>query len=180
MPTTPNYALPYPSLADPPDGPDQIGDLAIAADLAIKGVQNGVDSINAALIAMLLNDAAYQEVLTAQTTTSLTYANLATVGPTVTLTSQGTRAFVVFGMQSDNSTPANGAAASVAISGATTLAASDDRAVGHNVGNTGFGFYACNFYVATINPGSNTYTMQYRVGGTTGTFGRRRLWVFAP
>jgi hypothetical protein len=35
MPTTPVLGLPYPQATDPPDGPDQIGDLALALDAAI-------------------------------------------------------------------------------------------------------------------------------------------------
>lgn len=134
-----------------------------------------------ALLAALLTDcAAEATVATAQTTTSTTYTNLATVGPEVTITSTGTRALVLMAFQGDNSTPASGGAASFSVSGATTLASSDDRALGHNVGNTGFGYYSGTFAIVTINPGTNTFRMQYRVGGNTGTFGRRRMLVIAP
>ena len=134
-----------------------------------------------ALLAALLADcAATATVAAGQTTTSTTYADLATVGPSVTLTSTGTLALVLFTFQGDNSTPANGGAASVVVSGATALAAHDDRALGHNVGSSGFGFYAGSFIPVTINPGTNTYKMQYRVAGTTGTFARRKIYVIAP
>lgn len=134
-----------------------------------------------ALLAALLSDcSATATVATAQTTTSTAYTDLATVGPSVTLTSTGTIALVFLTFQGDNSTPANGGAASVVVSGATTLAAHDDRALGHNVGATGFGFYAGSFIPITINPGTNTFKMQYRVAGTTGNFARRKLFVIAP
>ena len=134
-----------------------------------------------ALLAALLSDcSATSTVATAQTTTSTTYADLATVGPSVTLTSTGTQALVLITFQGDNSTPANGGAASILVSGATTIAPNDDRALGHNLGASGFGFYSGTFIPLTINPGTNTYKMQYRVAGTTGTFGRRKLYVIAP
>lgn len=136
--------------------------------------------MQAAIQAIFGVESLYASVLTSETTTSTTYTSLATVGPQLTLTSQGTKALIVFSYQGSNSTASNGGAASVAVSGATTWAASDDYAVGHNVGSTGFGFYASNFVQLTINPGTHTYTMLYRVGGTTGTFARRRMWVFAP
>ena len=37
MPTTPNYAIPYPALSDPPHGPNQMAALATAVDTVIAG-----------------------------------------------------------------------------------------------------------------------------------------------
>lgn len=42
MPITGNYGWPYPSLSDPPDGPDQIGDLAVAVDASLKTVEDRI------------------------------------------------------------------------------------------------------------------------------------------
>lgn len=42
MPITGNYGWPYPSLSDQPDGPDQIGDLAVAVDTSLKIVENKI------------------------------------------------------------------------------------------------------------------------------------------
>jgi hypothetical protein len=38
--STPNYALPYPSLGDPPDGPDGIQDLAVAVDAQLNRIDS--------------------------------------------------------------------------------------------------------------------------------------------
>lgn len=45
MPTTPNFVWPYPQLSDPPDGPDQIGDLALAIDSTVKTVSDRVTTL---------------------------------------------------------------------------------------------------------------------------------------
>jgi hypothetical protein len=44
VPTTPNYALPYPGTSDPPHGPNQIAALASATDTALLGVNNALDA----------------------------------------------------------------------------------------------------------------------------------------
>lgn len=45
MPVTSNYGWPYPSLSDPPDGPDQISDLAVAVDTSLKVVENRISTM---------------------------------------------------------------------------------------------------------------------------------------
>lgn len=45
MPITGNYGWPFPSLSDPPDGPDQIGDLAVAVDASLKTVENRITTM---------------------------------------------------------------------------------------------------------------------------------------
>jgi hypothetical protein len=64
---------------------------------------------------------------------------------------------------------------SVAVSGATTLAASDDWLVATlNVSDvTG----ARTIVLSGLTAGTNTFTLQYRVGATTGSFFRRYLTV---
>ena len=70
------------------------------------------------------------EVLTSQTTTSTSYTDLATVGPAVTVTT-GTSAIVLITTQASPSVQGPNACMSCAVSGATTIAASDSfRAVG--------------------------------------------------
>jgi hypothetical protein len=67
----------------------------------------------------------------------------------------------------------------VAVSGATSIAASDawrtvlDGVTASNV-NRLAGFHL----FTTLNAGSNTFTMQYKVGSGTGTFADRELLVF--
>jgi hypothetical protein len=64
------------------------------------------------------------EVLTSQTTTSTSYTDLATVGPAVTVTT-GTSAIVLITTQASPSVQGPNACMSCAVSGATTIAASD-------------------------------------------------------
>ncbi|MER5252891.1 hypothetical protein [Streptomyces sp. NPDC002855] len=116
-------------------------------------------------------------VTTSQTTTSTTYADLATVGPAVTVTT-GTSAVVWINVKAQNSTANALMAASVAVSGATTIAASDTYRVMYsgvaaaNENRAGI----CHRF-ANLNPGSNVFTMKYRVGAGTGTFAQREIVV---
>lgn len=118
----------------------------------------------------ITNDTA--EVTTAQTTTSTSYTDLATVGPSVTVTT-GTKALVMVTCQVENS---GGAAAfmSYAVSGATTIAAADTTAVG-NKSTSFIRATACS--IVTLTAGSNTFTAKYKVGASTGTFERRTIAV---
>lgn len=45
MGVTANYAFPYPELGDAPNGPAQIGALAVAVDTALDGVDDRVDNL---------------------------------------------------------------------------------------------------------------------------------------
>lgn len=135
------------------------------------------------LYALLTTYGSHAQVLTDQTTTSASYTDLATAGPAVTLTSVGTQALVLFGtMQYVSSEASFGSAMSVAVSGATTTAASDNYKLAATEGAIGEGAAACQFAILTITPGSNTYTCKYRVGSNTitGHFINRHIWVLAP
>lgn len=116
-------------------------------------------------------------VVTIETTTSTTYANLTTVGPEVTVVTI-TEALVIATCQMANNTAGGQCFASVAVSGATTLAASDDRAVifessaANDVSNM-----SRVFKITGLTAGSNTFTMKYRVNTGTGSFTRRELLV---
>ncbi len=116
------------------------------------------------------------EVLTTQSTTSTSYVDLATAGPSVTLVT-GTTALVSF-----NSYIGLGAGEagyiSLAVSGATTLAASNNyqaeaftasTAAEITVGKT--------FIFSGLTAGTNTFKLQYRVGSGTVEFIRRELVV---
>lgn len=121
-------------------------------------------------------------VSTGESFTSTSYADLATVGPSVTLTSVGTTALVIFGCKAfTNSAVVIGKAMSVAVSGATTIAASDAFAWMCTNDNSGFGDRGLSFVQFTITPGSNTFTAKYRLSGATSSqFADRRMWVYAP
>jgi hypothetical protein len=119
-------------------------------------------------------------VATTQTLTSTSYSDLATVGPAVTVTT-GTKALVIITAQlNNNSSGGNNVYASYAVSGATTIAASDATCIQTNGdGGTGAGrirVSAAN--LVTLTAGSNTFTMKYRCGaGNTGAFSERNIFV---
>jgi hypothetical protein len=117
-------------------------------------------------------------VATAQSTTSTTYAALGTA-QAVTLTT-GTKVLVLLSMSatSDNNTNNPRSFMSVAVSGATTTAASDansvmSRCVQANVlnGRVGVAIFL------TCTAGSNTFTAQFRQPDFTGTFSDRQMIV---
>lgn len=112
-------------------------------------------------------------VATSQTTTSTSYADLATVGPAVTVTT-GTSALVI--ISADLTAPAgDNAFMSVAVSGASTVAAADSKAL--KMTNTNTSQKSRVMLITGLTAGSNTFTAKYRVGSGTGTFVYRELVV---
>lgn len=115
------------------------------------------------------------------TTTSTTFDDLAggaAVGPAVTLTT-GTQALVFIHSQATNS-GAGSARASVEVSGASTIAAADNRSIAtFGSADNGLGASTWTWYTGglALTPGSNTFTMKYRVSSGTGTFDDRRIAV---
>jgi hypothetical protein len=120
----------------------------------------------------------------AQATASVTYVDLATAGPSVTITSQGSLAIVFFGAQCITATGGNGAISSVAVSGATTLTAAANDTAGNTIRGSAVspGSEFGNFMVLTITPGTNTYKQQYRTDHTAAaaSFTNRKILVWAP
>lgn len=118
-------------------------------------------------------------IATSQTTTSSSYTNLSTVGPTVTVTT-GPVALVLLACKLSNGSSDNQSHASVAVSGASNIAAHDNWAIRNDAKNTTSKrerTFAFN-YITTLKSGSNTFTMKYKVGGGTGTFVDRHMVVF--
>jgi hypothetical protein len=115
-------------------------------------------------------------VATAQTTTSGSYTGLATANA-VTLTT-GTKALVLLQSKISNSSANQTARASFAVSGASTVAAGDNNAIYYTpyAGGEG-GAFGGSFYLIGLTAGSNTFTMQFRVGSGTGTFEYRQITV---
>lgn len=111
---------------------------------------------------------------TTETTGNLTYTDLATVGPSVTLNT-GARMLVFFGCQLMNNT--NQVSSYMSYTGAGQTA-SDSFALQHR-GQANDQVQAIySHFVATATPGSNTLTAKYHVGvASTGTFQDRRLQV---
>lgn len=96
--------------------------------------------------------------------------------PAVTVTT-GTSALIFL-----NSTLSNGLGfmsfASYAISGATTSAAIEGRSIQSEATDKDDRMGVTNLF-ASLDPGSNTFTMQYKVNANTGTFTRRSVVVMA-
>jgi cytoskeletal protein RodZ len=117
-------------------------------------------------------------IATRESTTSSSYTDLTTAGPSVSVTT-GTTAFVWFAASQSHSLDNNETACSVAVSGASTVAASNawqHSADGVTAGNFVRG---ASFHIFTgLNPGTNTFTMKYRVGATgTASFRDREIAV---
>lgn len=116
-------------------------------------------------------------VNTRETRAVSTYGDPATAGPAVTVTT-GTSALVIEVAQMASGAAANFAKMSVAVSGATTLAASDSNFAGHSAGAVDI---VCTraVLVTGLTAGSNTFTLKYANSdnATTVAFERREIIV---
>jgi len=114
-------------------------------------------------------------ITTSETTTSTTYANLATTGPTVTVTTSASCIVAIYCNMQNSS---NAAWMSYGITGATTNAEVDNRAIQVAANAAGQRVGAVFFHSTILTPGVNTFTAKYRVSTSgTGTFSDRRLMV---
>ena len=115
-------------------------------------------------------------VATSETTTSTSYTDLATSGPAVTVTIGASgKALVMISSYLRNSAYGSAALAGFAVSGASTIAASDTTALISSLDDD-FRFGASTL-VTGLAAGSTTFTMKYRVGASTGTFLDRHIVV---
>lgn len=116
-------------------------------------------------------------VAASQTTASSTYTDLATAGPAVTLIT-GTSVLVMLGsLQLPPTSGSTTSYMSLAVSGATTLAAADANAA-RNDGS--WGNVSAQFVLTGLTPGSNTFTAKYRCpAGGSASFLYRHLVVIA-
>jgi hypothetical protein len=118
-------------------------------------------------------------VATSETTTGTSYGNLATVGPTVTVTT-GTQAIVAFGALVASDTAGARSLSSFAVSSASTIAAADTNSLAMDENSAGRIIGASRIHLQTgLTSGSNIFTQQYRVSANTGTFSNRTLFVIA-
>jgi len=116
-------------------------------------------------------------IATAQTAVSTSYVDLATPGPAVTVTT-GASAIVAIGSQLDNNTANTQTFASYAVSGATAVTVQHAwRILRDGAALSNPHRYSAMSMQAALNPGSNTFTMKYAVGGGTGTFANREIVV---
>jgi hypothetical protein len=116
-------------------------------------------------------------IATSETTGATAYGNLATVGPQVSVTT-GTQALALWAAHNGNNTSGQNNYMSVAVSGATTVAASDTwsgryQSFGANARSRAAGFH----WFTSLTAGSNVFTAQYRVDAGTGLWTDRELLV---
>lgn len=116
-------------------------------------------------------------VLAAVSTTSTTFTSPSTSpGPSLTIDTD-TQCVVMYECHIKNETAGTAAWASIAVSGATTEAASDSWAIRGQRPAEETSCQAQFRWFTTLTPGTNTFTMQYKTGNAadTATFRRRRL-----
>jgi hypothetical protein len=157
-----------------------------AVNSSISSLSSSINSISGSRVvegASVLTPAA------AETTTSLTYTDLATVGPTVTLNigSSG-KAIVTLSCAIGRTTANAGGTGFVSfnVSGATTISADTNQANSRWIGGVqwnafaGAGQFASStFLLSGLNPGSTTFTMKYKCDTGTFYFIHRHLVVEA-
>lgn len=119
-----------------------------------------------------------QIVLTSQSTSSLPWTDLATVGPTVTVQTN-TVALCFYTASAANATLNEQAGVNIQITGASNISPLDTPAYWQNAKPTGQGEQSMGvFLYENLTPGSNTFTMKYRAW-TAGiaTFSKRQIAV---
>lgn len=139
------------------------------------GMIIGITAANS--IAQRVPDA--QQQLGGETTTSTTYTGTlsggaGSAGPSVTQAC--TRALISFSCRQSTSVATTNVWTSVAVSGASTIAASDNYATSMDILNAQI-FHGLSYVEKGMTQGNNTFQMQYRVSGGTGTFATRRINV---
>ena len=163
--STPIYGFPYPEATD------------LVADYPALGQQLAEDVEDALTAKLDSSGIASATVGTNQTTTSTSYTDLATVGPSVTLTT-GTKALVIISTYIQTAASNRDSYASWDVSGASTVAASDTWAILVWGSNSGVQISASRAHLITgLTAGSNTFTMKYRVSVGTGSFSQRTITV---
>lgn len=110
-----------------------------------------------------------------QTTTSTSYTDLATVGPSVSITLAAARRVLVIGKAELFQSGTGRVYASWAGSGATTISADDGNSIQHNGSGNPESYASMSFH--DLNSGTTTFTMKYRVTGGTGRYDFRALAV---
>lgn len=116
-------------------------------------------------------------VSTSETTTSTTYVDLTTVGPTVTVT-VGVKALVVLGCGCNNTTAGAGGKVSVDVSGANTQAAADTNSFYIESGNASDTFQGSWVTIfSPLNVGSTVFRAKFRATAGTAAFNNRLVAV---
>jgi hypothetical protein len=112
---------------------------------------------------------------TAETTTSTSFTNLATVGPQITAVT-GDKALLMCSCQMSVNAVPNFAMSSWEITGASAAGPSDNTSISHDSNTVNEDHRSGDSRRLTgLNAGTNVATMKYRVSGGTGTFQRRHM-----
>jgi hypothetical protein len=120
-----------------------------------------------------------EEIITPQTTTSTSYTDLTTVGPSATV-NIGPKGTAIVMLTAQAMTNSNGVECYMgfSVSGATTVSANDDQALASATRNSGdLPKSSAVFWVTGLNEGSNTFISKYRTTSGTATFADRNLVV---
>ena len=146
----------------------------------IESTSGGVKFPDASTQTIAYGAPASATVAAVETTTSTSYTDLATVGPAVTVTISATgKALVILTADIGNSVSAAGTYMGTAVSGATTLAASDTTSLSESIAVVGPAIHISATYLFTgLTAGSNTFTAKYRVSTGTGTWYDRNIIVY--
>lgn len=116
-------------------------------------------------------------IVTSETTTSTSYADLPTVGPQVTVT-HGTSALICVTARINVSVNNDGGQVGVDISGATTEAASNTHCLRSDASLSNSNRMTAVRLHTTLTPGTSVFKLQYLVAlAATGTFSAREIVV---
>ena len=119
-------------------------------------------------------------VYTSQSSSSLSWTDLGTVGPQVNVTT-GAHAlvFITAFASGTNAGSGNAVEMSVAVSGATTIAApAGSNSLLWEPGGANAGvMFTCATYISGLTAGSNVFTAKYQVTSGTGTWSSRTITV---
>lgn len=121
----------------------------------------------------------YTVINTAETTTSTTFTNLTTFGPSLTVEAN-TEVLAIWGAQYQNTAASALTSCAPDFSGAFTQAASDDQECRRDTRSASI---LCTYSAAGkwsfASSGQVTATLKYRVSTGTGNFSRRHLLLIA-
>ena len=117
-------------------------------------------------------------VSTSEGTTSTSFTDLSTSGPSVTVTC-GTKALVIMSAQLSNAGAGSTSYVSFTVSGATTSTAQTGESLNYESGGANDRLQASRVVLDAVTAGSNTFKMVYKSsnGSQTATFASRFLIV---
>ncbi len=159
---------------------DTVARLAVGANNTVLTADSAeATGLKWAAPASALPANATASVAAQEVTTSTSYTDLATAGPAVTLTT-GTKALIIVTAIITGDLSSNFSYMGYAVSGATTISATDSTALQWRQGSaTGTRVRSSAASIVTLTAGSNTFTAKYRAdfGGNNASFETRSILV---